>query len=190
MLCGHVDTVDARKPLDRPTIVDAALGLLDEVGLDNMSTRRLAARLGVKGPSLYWHVKGIGELHALMADVMLAGWLPAPNAPGDWRAWLASGARGFRKAALSRRDGARLLAGARPTEARRALRFPSNVRRLQNAGFSEDDARTCFLVLSRFAMGWALAEQAGHRPGHRSEADFELGLGAMLDGLSLRRGLD
>ncbi len=190
MLCGHVDTVDARKPLDRPTIVDAALGLLDEVGLDSMSTRRLAARLGVKGPSLYWHVKGIGELHALMADVMLANALPSSDALGDWRTWLADGARGYRTAALSRRDGARLLAGARPTEARRVLRFPANLRRLEVAGFSGDDARASFLVLSRFAMGWALAEQTGHRPGHRSDADFELGLSAMLDGLSLRRGLD
>jgi TetR/AcrR family tetracycline transcriptional repressor len=186
MLWRGVDTAEARAPLDRTTIVEAALALLDEVGLDDLSTRRLAARLGVKGPSLYWHVKGMGELRTLMADVLLASALPAPNAPGDWRTWLADGARGYRRAALSRRDGARLLAGARPTEARRASRFPANIARLQAAGFSENDARACFMVLARFAMGWALGEQAGRGPSATSQADFEFGLAAMLDGLETR----
>ena len=177
----------ARPPLDRATIVEVAFRLLDEVGLDNLSTRKLAAELGVKGPSLYWHFKNMAELRTLMADALLAGALPAPDAPGDWRGWLAEGARGYRRAALSRRDGARLLAGARPTETRRAQRFPANIGRLQGEGFSENDARACFMVLARFAMGWALGEQAGRGPSTASEADFEFGLAAMLDGLDKRR---
>ena len=187
MLCGGVDTAVARPPLDRATIVEAAFRLLDEVGLDGLSTRKLAAMLGVKGPSLYWHFKNMAELRTLMADSLLAGALPAPDGPGDWRAWLADGARGYRRAALSRRDGARLLAGARPTDARRAQRFPANIGRLQGEGFSENDARACFMVLARFAMGFALAEQAGRGPTPASDADFELGVAAMIDGLDKRR---
>jgi len=183
-----MDAAAARSPLDRAAIVEAALALLDEVGLDGLSTRRLAAALGVKGPSLYWHVKNMGELHTLMADALLADALPAPDAPGDWRSWMAEGARGYRRAALSHRDGARILAGARPTEARRALRFPANIARLQGEGFSENDARACFMVMARFAMGWALGEQAGRGPTEASEADFEFGLAAMIDGLEQRRG--
>ena len=41
--------------LSRETVVTEALDLLDEVGLDAVSTRQLATRLGVEQPSLYWH---------------------------------------------------------------------------------------------------------------------------------------
>jgi TetR/AcrR family transcriptional regulator, tetracycline repressor protein len=177
----------ARPKLDRTAIVEAALALLDEAGLDALSTRTLAAALRVKGPSLYWHFKGMAELRDAMADAVLATALPDPEAPGDWRTWLADGARGVRSAALSRRDGARLLAGARPTEARRRSRFPANIARLQAAGFEPEHARGAFMVLTRYALGYALAEQAADGRTPRSEATFEFGLQALVDGLNARR---
>lgn len=179
---------ETRPPLDRAAIVQAALKLLDEVGLDQLSTRRLAAELGVKGPSLYWHFRNMAELRDLMADRLLAEALPAPDACHDWKAWLAEGARGFRRAALSCRDGARILAGARPTEARRRDRFGPNIARLQAVGFEEREAWGAFMALARYAMGFALAEQAGRGATENSTATFELGLQAMVDGLELRLG--
>jgi TetR/AcrR family tetracycline transcriptional repressor len=177
----------ARLSLDRETIVSAALDLLDEAGLDALSTRRLARRLGVRGPSLYWHVRSMAELHDLMADQLLVQALPSTDAADDWRTWLADGARAYRRAALSRRDAARLLAMARPTEARRRDRFAPNIARLQASGFSPDDAWRAFVVLARYAMGFALAEQTGRGPSDNSAATFELGLDAMIDGLDRRR---
>jgi len=187
VLCGDVDSAEARPALDRTMIVESAITLLDEVGLDQLSTRRLAAQLGVKGPSLYWHVKNMAELRTLIADKMLNDALPAPDAPGDWRAWMADGCRAYRRACHSHRDGARLLASARPTAERRAQRFAPNIARLEREGFSPVHARACFMVLSRFAMGWALGEQGGPGPTPASEADFEFGLTAMLDGLERQR---
>ena len=184
---GSVSTADFRTPLDRDVIVEAAIELLDAEGLDQLSTRKLAARLGVKGPSLYWHVKNMAELRTLIADKLLNDALPAPDAPGDWKAWMAEGARAYRRAALSHRDGARLLAGARPTPERRTQRFAPNVARLQAEGFSQTDAWNCFMVCSRFAMGWALGEQSGPGPTAASQAAFEFGLASMLDGLEMRR---
>ena len=37
-------------------IVQAALDLLDETGMDGLTVRALASRLGVQAPALYWHV--------------------------------------------------------------------------------------------------------------------------------------
>lgn len=182
-----VTLAEDRPPLDRAAIVTAALRLLDEVGLDQLSTRRLAAELGVKGPSLYWHFKNMAELRDLMADKLLNDTLPGPEAFEDWKHWLAEGARGYRRAALSCRDGARLLASSRPTEARRNVRFKANVAKLQQAGFGEREAFGTFMVLARYAMGYALAEQAGPRGADKiSEATFEMGLEAMIRGLDLR----
>ena len=43
--------------LSRETVIRAALDLLNEVGVDGLSTRRLAERLGVQQPALYWHFR-------------------------------------------------------------------------------------------------------------------------------------
>lgn len=175
----------ARTRLDRAAIVAAALDLLDAVGLEALSTRSLATALGVKGPSLYWHVRNMSELRDLMAEALLDGALPDPDAPGHWRDWLADGARGIRRMALSRRDGARLLAASRPTE-RRIQRFAPNITRLQAAGFGPEAARAAFLVLNRYALGSALGEQASDSNSQGHERLFEHGLGALIDGLTLR----
>ena len=176
-----------RPPLDRAAIVEAAFRLLDQVGLDDLSTRKLAAALGVKGPSLYWHFKNMAELRDLMAEQLLEDTLPQSDDFADWRDWLAEGARAYRRAALSHRDAARILAGGRPTATRRTRRHLPNIARLRQEGFSEIDARDCFMVLARYAMGFALAEQAGRGATNGSAAAFEMGLAAMIDGLDKRR---
>ena len=49
-----------RAGLDRAAVVEAAAALADEEGFENLSLARLAERLGVRKPSLYNHVAGIG----------------------------------------------------------------------------------------------------------------------------------
>jgi TetR/AcrR family tetracycline transcriptional repressor len=171
--------------LERRTIVDAALGLLDEVGMDKLSTRRLAAQLGVKGPSLYWHFKNMRELLDQMAETLLERALPAAEAfPQDWQAWLAEGARGIRRAALSHRDGARLLAGSTPTARSASVTFPAMAGRLQAEGFRYREAQGALMGLARYAMGWALYEQLGPQRAANSDEAFEFGLQAMISGIA------
>ena len=173
--------------LERRTIVEAALDLLDEVGMDGLSTRRLAAELGVKGPSLYWHFKSMRELFNHMAEALRETALPAPDAfPHDWQAWLADGARGLRRAALSRRDGARLMTGAAPTGTSLILDFPAMTGRLQSEGFRYREANATLLSLGRYALGWASYEQLTPTPPANSEAAFEFGLQAMIAGVALK----
>ena len=43
--------------LTKAAIVQAALDLLDEAGMDGLTVRALASRLGVQAPALYWHVR-------------------------------------------------------------------------------------------------------------------------------------
>lgn len=179
----------SRTVLDRGAIVRAALELLDEVGFEQLTTRRLARALGVKGPSLYWHFKNMRELYDHMAEAMLEEALPRPDDhPGDWKAWLAAGARGIRRVALARRDGARILAGAQPTGSSPRLSFRDMVGRLEREGFARADAQAAILALGRYAVGWVLDEQVADRPPVASEAVFEFGLQAMLRGIEDRRG--
>ncbi|MDO8379288.1 TetR/AcrR family transcriptional regulator C-terminal domain-containing protein [Phenylobacterium sp.] len=169
--------------LERATIIAKALELLDEVGIEGLSNRRLAAELGVKGPSLYWHFKSMADLHSQMAEAMMAQVMPSPDPeafPGDWREWLSVGAWGLRGVALSRRDGVLILAAARPTSTNPLLSFPAMVARLQAAGFSPEAARGAMIAIGRYVMGSARSENAG------SDADFAFGLETLLDGLQVR----
>lgn len=56
----------AKAGLTREMIVQEAAALADEVGLAQLSLSDVAARLGVKSPSLYNHVAGLPELHRLL----------------------------------------------------------------------------------------------------------------------------
>src|SRR5260370_28603336 len=51
-------------------IVQAALTLLDEVGLEGLTMRRLATALKIQAPSLYWHFPNKQALLDGMADAI------------------------------------------------------------------------------------------------------------------------
>ncbi|NUK93962.1 helix-turn-helix transcriptional regulator, partial [Streptomyces lunaelactis] len=62
-----------RKPLlSRERIVETASALVDSEGLEAVSTRRLAAELGVSGPSLYNHFRTKDEILEAVADAVSA----------------------------------------------------------------------------------------------------------------------
>ena len=105
--------------LTRDAVVDAAVDLLGEVGLEGLSLRRLARDLGVSAPTLYWHVADKRTLLDHVAERLLADqWQVTPPAPGeDWADWLRERAVVQYRALVAHRDAARVVAGNRPTEA-------------------------------------------------------------------------
>ncbi|MGW4159285.1 TetR/AcrR family transcriptional regulator [Streptomyces sp. NPDC004788] len=91
-----------RKPLlSRDLIVDTAGALVDAEGLAALSTRRLAAELGVSGPSLYNHFRTKDEILDAVADAVSAKVdlsMFAPEDPRDWRTALRDWAVSYRAA--------------------------------------------------------------------------------------------
>ncbi|GAA4618932.1 hypothetical protein GCM10023195_85410 [Actinoallomurus liliacearum] len=61
-------TTEERARLSRETVVDGALALVDEEGLDRLTVRRLAQRLGVTPMALYWHFKNKEELQGALVN--------------------------------------------------------------------------------------------------------------------------
>jgi TetR/AcrR family transcriptional regulator, tetracycline repressor protein len=149
--------------LKRETIVQGALELLDEVGLDEFTTRRLADRLRIQSPTLYWHFKSKRALLDAMAYAMLRQHdaLPVPAPGADWRAWWRESAHSFRRALLSHRDGARIHAGTLPN-ADQLPRAEAMMRLLRSAGFAPEESLSIMMALSRFVVGWVLEEQAAN----------------------------
>ena len=98
-------------PLTREEVVAGALALLDEVGLDAFTMRRLAQSLGVRAGAMYWHFADKQDLEDAMVEEMLAGLLEPPLA-GRWDERVAELCRRMAAALLRHRDGARLAVRA------------------------------------------------------------------------------
>ncbi|AQY01763.1 TetR family transcriptional regulator [Microbacterium foliorum] len=87
---------------DRDGVARVALALLDEVGLADLSMRRIAGTLDVQPSALYWHFSSKQELLAELADRITAG-IPRDDAD------VLTTARGIRDALFTYRDGAELV---------------------------------------------------------------------------------
>src|SRR3569623_1160146 len=147
--------------IEREKILDAALALLNEVGLNQFSTRRLAERLGVQQPALYWHFKSKSALLDAVNHEILVRFhehrLPRPGE--DWHDFTLANARSFRRALLAVRDGARVNAGTRPTD----TDFADYEKQLQlyvAAGFTANEALAIAISITRYVVGYVLEEQA------------------------------
>lgn len=151
--------------LNRDDVLRAALDLLNEIGIDALSTRRLAERLGVQSPTLYWHFSSKAALLDAMSQAVMRE-SRARDTPAEhesWQDWLMADGRSFRRALLAYRDGARLHAGTRPGEAQRES-IEARLRLLCAAGFEPGPATLLMMSVGRFVVGWVLEEQSGQAP--------------------------
>jgi len=120
-------------------VVRAALDLMDAVGVDGLTMRRLADQLGVTAASLYRHVRDKDDLLVLLADEITAQ-VPLVRTDIDWQSALLEAARALRRVLLTHRDAARLLASLPPGGPRRLQHIEAILGVLLDAGFSDRDA--------------------------------------------------
>ena len=81
----QADTVrQARTPLSKERVLDAAVALADEGGVDALSMRRIAQELGVVPMALYKHVANKNELLDGMIDALVRE-IDPPAADADWK---------------------------------------------------------------------------------------------------------
>ena len=65
-------TKRAEGPRTKEEIVEAALQLVDEAGLEGLNMRTLASRLGTYPSTIYWHVGNREQLLVLLSDRVVA----------------------------------------------------------------------------------------------------------------------
>lgn len=153
-----VASAGTRAGLAREQLVDAALALLQEAGLDALSTRRLAERLGVKSPALYWYVQDKNELLGLVADAICGGMvLPATDCP--FRSRLEAIAWEYRRVLLSHRDAHRLFVEQAPTGPNRIKLYDAAVGAFLDAGFPAPEAVAMATFYRHYLLGM-IAEEA------------------------------
>lgn len=159
--------------LTRDELVRTAVRLLDEVGLEQLTLRRLAGELGVAAPTLYWHVKDKRALLDLVAEAIAGGnrqsVRPAHGQP--WWEWLGETACVQYRALVNHRDAARVVAGNRPTEESLPA-IDQVVGSLVEVGFPPAEALESILTIGHFIIGSALEYQAEAARGAATEQDL------------------
>ncbi len=177
--------------LDPVVIVDAAWALVEKDGLDALTSRILAAELGVKSPALYWHVPSMTALHSLMVEKMLSESIRNPADGETWKDWLLDVGRTQRRNFLSHRDSGRIIAVAPPSEIIRNQVMPMLMAPLVAAGASAEDAVAAAGTFASFILGWVIYEQSAEASSYiasmvDTSTAFEYGLAALIDGLAQR----
>ncbi|GAA1872069.1 TetR family transcriptional regulator BioQ [Asanoa iriomotensis] len=179
----------------------AAMEILDQQGLPDLTMRHLANTLGVAPSALYWHFPNKQTLLAAVSDRIVAGARPA-GASGDWRAAVRAEAASLHDALLSFKDGAEVVSSTLAL----GLGAADLQRRLAAAiGGGGFDARTTGLAaetMVHFIVGHAFHRQqrmqadslgavaAEHSLDHSDPADhtpepqaFDLGITLLVAGL-------
>lgn len=184
--------------LDADEIVDAALAILRDQGLDAVSMRTVSAALGVSPVPVYRRVGNKEDLLAAMLQRLLTDVAPRPRTGEAWRSYARRWTLRLLDALESTRDLRRLVGATREpfVEASRPL-----VEVLRDAGFPTDEAvqATRLLVwttVGHVMVGAARTDTAGararsRRPGgdpaplSRREADalFRIHVDYVLDGI-------
>lgn len=150
-------------PLDRPFIVRQAFAVLNEAGLEGLTLRRLAARLAVKAPALYWHFKSKQDLLDEMATTVLRESMERSatlEAMKPWKTWAAAYSRCLRETLLQYRDGAKMFSGTYLTDAELFAPMEASLRRLVDAGFALRQAVVGLGALYSYTIGFVIEEQA------------------------------
>lgn len=122
----------------RAEIIRLALELLDEQGLDAVSLRAVARRLGVRLNTVAWYLKTKARLHDLMADAIIAE-IPLDALPASWDDATRELLRRYRRALLGHRDGGRVVSGTFAAEPA-TLRYADGLTSTLLAGGLNDQA--------------------------------------------------
>ncbi|MFD6156949.1 TetR/AcrR family transcriptional regulator C-terminal domain-containing protein [Nocardia sp. NPDC060256] len=171
-------------------VIDAAFATLEDEGLEGLSLRGVARRLGAHLNSVSWQVKSKQALIDTMADAII-GSVDIADVPTDPIERVRVVATRYRAAMLAHRDGGRLVAGTHTATGSTFDVAEVMVGGLLEAGYAEADAaRLCWSIVY-LALGSTQEQQT---PNENPRAQFaelletgahpalaKVGLGLMVD---------
>ena len=158
--------------INRDMITRAGLQLLNEIGLEQLTLRRLGVELEVQAATIYWHFKNKEELLDEMATTVLAegaaNLLPQRRS-SDWKVWASTYGKGLRRTLLTYRDGARMVSGTRLTTTEPLKTTEMIGARIVASGFSLRAAVVLMSTIYNYTLSFVMEEQAVFpTPGERS----------------------
>lgn len=140
----------------------AALDVLDTSGIDGVTVRAVAGRLGVKAPALYYHVRDKQELLDEMGTEItrrVVARLRGRAVTDDWHDDLVAYAGALRAEYLAHRDGARTFSGTLITDPDVLRAQEPWLRRWVAAGVPRVLAFDALETVTAYVVGFVIEEQ-------------------------------
>jgi AcrR family transcriptional regulator len=149
-----------RPPLTRERVVEAALRIMDQEGLEAVTMRRIGRELGVEAMSLYNHVEDKDDILGGVTEIAM-GEFRFPEPSGDWMTDARAMAREWRRLLMLHPPLCQLLAERhKPLEGLAAFRaMDAALGTLRAAGLSDRQAAQAFNALGSYILGFVLMEQ-------------------------------
>src|SRR5205807_5525449 len=175
---------ERQRGLTRERLVDSALELINEEGLEGLSMRALADRLEVKASSLYWHVRDRGELLELLAESILER-VGRPRRSGAWRQSVLAIGAALGTSVNAQKDADRILLEV-PEALERSDTFADLKSQLQAAGLQAAEAGDVALMVMTSVISRRTHEESPVFPSGGDVASIAIDSG--WRGVMLRAG--
>lgn len=143
--------------VSREGIIAAALTILDEYGLADLSMRRIGDAVGVQASTIYWHFANKQSLLAGVSDAILAS--QADAWPGEPVAALIGWARDLRTVLLTHRDAAELVAATLAVGLGSRIPDAAAVPIFVRAGWPGQEAERAARATTQLVLGHVMHEQ-------------------------------
>jgi AcrR family transcriptional regulator len=154
----EVSDTQPRIPLTRDRVLEEAVAVADESGIDSLTMRRLATHLDVKPMSLYYHVANKDDILDGIVDIAFSE-ISLPPAEADWKVAMRDRAISLREV-LQEHPWATALMQSRINPGPALLRHHDAViGSLRKGGFSVAMAAHAFSAMDAYIYGFALQEK-------------------------------
>jgi AcrR family transcriptional regulator len=149
-----------RTPLTRDRVLQAAICMADDGGIESLSMRKLGQALGVEAMSLYNHVANKDDILTGITDLVLTEF-ELPAADGDWEAAIKRCAISGHDALLRHPWACNLIMSITSVLPTRLQYMEAIMRCFRHAGFSADETSQAYHAIDSHVLGYTLW-QLGH----------------------------
>lgn len=158
----------AQPAFTRQGIIDVALTILRDEGLEKVTMRRIAAALDTGASSLYVYVRSTADLHAQLLDALLEGLVAAAPADGSWRARLTALLTSYTLVLFKHPEIARMAMSTQPSGPNYLALVEAVLALLSEGGVPDREAAWGVDLLLLFATAIA-AERGAREPARQAE---------------------
>jgi AcrR family transcriptional regulator len=156
--------------LSRSKIVETALALIDEEGVEQLNIRKLARRLEVQGPSIYHYFADREEVLAAVGLTVLQDIRIPRRRSQRWTDWILQDALAYYRAVEAHPNIAPILLDRR-TRPGAAARFNAALEQMDDAGVPPADGLSLIDAIEGLALSWLAFSRAPDQIGEFGNLD-------------------
>ncbi|MEW9701773.1 TetR/AcrR family transcriptional regulator C-terminal domain-containing protein [Paenibacillus sp. SI8] len=146
--------------INRELVVQSALTIMGETGVEGITMRKLAASLNVQPGALYWHFKNKQALLAELANIIMAEVLAERTKTANWQDEVRQAAVRLRLVLLKYPDSVRLITISPYLLVPNTLKFGKQLlSAFAASGLPDEHMRHCADTLLSYVTGFVLQEQ-------------------------------